>query len=90
MEMSASPGSMPGHLNSRNAKAAIMPDPTPTREAMIIDAAYGMVQGALGTFGDLNSDRGHRQFKRPEIQAAAMAAAKMFVDALPPTDQPKK
>jgi hypothetical protein len=48
-------------------------------EADVINGAYGLVQGVLGTFGDLNSDQGYREFQRPEIQAAAMEAARDFV-----------
>jgi len=49
------------------------------RDAQVIDAAYGLVQGALGTFGDLNSDKGYREFQKPDVQDAAIKAARAFL-----------
>ncbi len=49
----------------------------PNRDARIIDAAYGLV---LGAFDDLcgNQDVGFAEWKKPEVQAAATAAAEAF------------
>lgn len=49
----------------------------PHRDARIIDAAYGLV---LGAFDDLcgSQDVGFAEWNKPEVQAAAMAAAEAF------------
>lgn len=50
-------------------------------EAEVINAAYGLVQGVYGD-GDMMSDAGDRQWQKPDVQEAAMAAAKAFISKL--------
>jgi hypothetical protein len=60
-------------LNEQNGNA----------EAELINAAYGLVQGIYGD-GDMSSDRGYQEWQRPEVQRAAMAAAKSFLATIRP------
>ena len=68
------PAQMARMLNEKNGNA----------EAELVNAAYGLVQGIYGD-GDMSSDAGYREWNKPEVQAAAMAAAKAFLaTARPP------
>lgn len=58
-------------LNAENGSAA----------AEVINAAYGIVQGVYGGT-DMLSDAGHREWCKPETQAAAMRAAEKFISDL--------
>ena len=58
-------------LNKKNGNA----------EGELINAAYGLVQGVYGD-GDMMSDAGDREFRKPEVQKAAMDAARAFIDKL--------
>ncbi len=54
-------------------------------ERRVIDGAYALVQGALGNSADLNSDEGYVEWQKPEIQAAAMEAARAFLAKINPS-----
>ena len=60
-------------LNEKNGNA----------EAELINAAYGLVQGVYGD-GFMLSDAGDREWSKPEVQKAAMAAAKAFLATIRP------
>ena len=64
-------------------KARMMPknmlnEKNGNREAEIINAAYGLVQGVYGD-GDMSSNAGHREWSKPKVQQAAMDAAEAFL-----------
>lgn len=49
-----------------------------SRDALVIDTAYGLVQGAFGN-GNMWSDAGHDEWNKPEVQEAAKSAARTFL-----------
>lgn len=64
------------------AKAAIQTKNV-QRSSQLIDAAYGLVQGAFGD-GHMQSDEGWIEWNKPEVQKAAMDAAKAFLATIRP------
>lgn len=52
-------------------------------EAELINAAYGLVQGVYEA-GDPAGNVAHREWERPEVQRAAMDAAKSFLATIRP------
>jgi hypothetical protein len=60
-------------LNPKNGNA----------QAELINAAYGLVQGIYGDCS-MTSDEGHREWQKPEVQEAAMKAARDFLATIRP------
>jgi hypothetical protein len=55
------------------------------REGRIINAAYALVQSVYGDdIHNPTSNAGHRAWERHEVQAAAMKAARAFLETVDP------
>lgn len=54
----------------------------PDRAAQIVNAAYGLVQGAFGDGTSVTSDDGHKKWEIEAVQDIAMSAARAFLDEI--------